>query len=283
MPVEPDQLLPGRVLVLSPHFDDEVLGCGGTLARLSDKQNLHVAYVTDGSASPRLDPSTAQQIDLRALRATESRQAMAELGVPEGNLHFLGIQEGQVAKGLQRLEHSLRALLDGIRPEHVLVPFRYDRHPDHLAVNRITRRLGQREFGFRMLEYFIYYRTRLLPGGDLRTYIHPSLLVQVEIDPVMARKRRALACFRTQVTTFVEGQNRPILSEELIEAFCREPEVFLRPDLLREGDRLFSVPLWYVQLAQTAEWRLKRWKYIAATEIAARHRRFRRQHARSMQ
>lgn len=280
MRVEPDQFLPGRVLVLSPHFDDEVLGCGGTLARLSNKQNLHVAYVTDGSASPRLDPSTADQIDLPKLRATESRNAVAELGVPDGNLHFLWIQEGQVARGMQLLEQSLRALLDEIRPEYVLVPFRFDRHPDHLAVNRVTRRLGQREFGFRMVEYFIYYRTRLLPGGDLRTYIHPRLLVQVEIDRVMAQKRCALACFRTQVTAFVEGQNRPILSQELIDTFCREPEVFLRSDLLTAGDPLFSVPLWYVQLAQTAEWRLKRWKYIAATEIAAQYRRLRREHAR---
>lgn len=36
----------GRVLILSPHMDDEVLGCGGLMAQI-DPMNLHVHYMTD--------------------------------------------------------------------------------------------------------------------------------------------------------------------------------------------------------------------------------------------
>ena len=41
----------GRVLVVAPHPDDESLGCGGTIARLTGQSGtVQIAMVTDGRA-----------------------------------------------------------------------------------------------------------------------------------------------------------------------------------------------------------------------------------------
>jgi N-acetylglucosamine malate deacetylase 1 len=67
----------------------------------------------------------------------ESVEAMKLLGVPEQNLHFLCLPEAQLKKhrsGWGTLLERLRPL----RPQIVFVPFRYDRHPDHLAVHHVV-------------------------------------------------------------------------------------------------------------------------------------------------
>src|SRR5690606_13829223 len=45
-----DKIFPKRVVVFSPHPDDDVISRGGTLIRLADqKHEVHVAYQTSGN------------------------------------------------------------------------------------------------------------------------------------------------------------------------------------------------------------------------------------------
>jgi LmbE family N-acetylglucosaminyl deacetylase len=94
------------------------------------------------------------------------------------------------------------------------MPFRFDRHPDHLAVNHAV--IGAQRQGLvapaRLYEYFVYYRWRLLPGRDLRRYIHPHHLLAVDTEVVSRQKRQALDCYASQTTLFSPWQTRPILT-----------------------------------------------------------------------
>ena len=46
----------GKILVFAPHPDDEILGCGGTLALLRQKGcSIKVIFVTDGSGAGSLE------------------------------------------------------------------------------------------------------------------------------------------------------------------------------------------------------------------------------------
>ncbi|MCH2105723.1 MAG: PIG-L family deacetylase, partial [Planctomycetes bacterium] len=45
-----EELPRGRVLVIAPHADDEVLGCGGTLTRHIERgDEVEVLVLTDGA------------------------------------------------------------------------------------------------------------------------------------------------------------------------------------------------------------------------------------------
>jgi LmbE family N-acetylglucosaminyl deacetylase len=260
----------GTVLIVAPHMDDEVLACGGLIARLPDKQRIHILYATDGAKSPAplLPWVDKASDDLRAVRKRESIAAVGLLGVPSDNLRFLDLPESQLSRRGSEFERQVLEHLAQLRPDHVLVPFRYDRHPDHLAVNRaVTAAYLAGAYDGSLTEYFVYYRWRLLPGGDLRRYVRPDELVSVDIRSVAGRKREALACFASQTTRYYAWQTRPILTSGLLDEECRGPEVYLRFDASRAGAAVFTRAAPWIRIAHRLEPKLQKCKYYAKATV----------------
>lgn len=263
--VNPSAQFPGRIVLVIPHMDDEVLACGGLLARLPHKERIQLIYATDGRRSPApIFPGRDRvSADLGEVRVAESMAAMRALGVPPENLHFLRLPEAELARQRTALEAGLRRLLAAAQPDFIFIPFRYDRHPDHLVINHVvTQGCQQGWITAQLLEYFVYYRWRLLPRRDVRVYIEPRHLLQVEIASVADKKRAALDLFRTQVTHYYPWQTRPILTARLLDEECRQPEVFLwhAPDV--RGPAVFRGATHWLRLVHRLEPVLQRWKYL---------------------
>ncbi|MGH7572002.1 MAG: PIG-L deacetylase family protein [Gemmatimonadota bacterium] len=253
--VDPAGRLPGTVAVLAPHMDDELLACGGTLAALPSRSRVHVVWATDGSRSPApAAPWRRPPAGLAQVREREAREALGVLGVPQGNLHFLRLPDGRLHRHAAELDRTLAPLLDAIGPDHLLAPFRYDRHPDHLAVQRAaTAWVAGRDGRTELLEYFVYTASRLLPRGDIRSYIRPGLLLGVDITGWSATKRMALERYRSQTTRAYDFQLRPNLTPALLDQVCREPELFLPYSPSMPGPAVFTGPVAYIRLAHRIE------------------------------
>jgi LmbE family N-acetylglucosaminyl deacetylase len=260
--VDPDEVFGGVVLITVPHMDDEALACGGTIARLSGRHRIHLVYATDGTQAPEpvLPWLDAVSPDLGAIRRRESIAAMARLGVPESNLHFLDLPERRLERHQTRLDACIAAAVRRIQPDHILTPFRYDRHRDHIALNRAaTGALGERP-GVMLTEYFVYHHWRLLPKRDVRQYIRPGEMFQVNIAGATAAKRAALECFTSQTTRFYPWQARPNLTPALLDAVSREPELFLRYRPSLPDASVLEGPVTWIRVAHRLESPLKRLK-----------------------
>jgi LmbE family N-acetylglucosaminyl deacetylase len=73
------------ILILAAHPDDEVLGCGGTIAKLADQgASIHVAFLADGVFS-RAGHLKARQDELQSRRAA-AQKACGILGVTSVSL-----------------------------------------------------------------------------------------------------------------------------------------------------------------------------------------------------
>lgn len=114
-----------KVLVFSPHPDDESLGCGGTLARLASICQVKAVLVTDGSGAGGLPDGAA------AIRQAEFVRALAVLGVTD--TLQLGQPDGAF-KGGSRLKKQVQALLDAYQPDWVFLPSPLDYHRDHVGI-----------------------------------------------------------------------------------------------------------------------------------------------------
>jgi LmbE family N-acetylglucosaminyl deacetylase len=262
-------LLTGKIVIVAPHMDDEALACGGLIAKLPDKDRVHIIYATDGMKSPApiLPGRDKISTDLGKTRMQESIQAMKLLGIPEHNLHFLCLPEAQLKKHISSLRSLLSDKIRRIAPKQIFVPFRYDRHPDHLAVNHaIVSDLWQSDGQPQLIEYFVYYRWRLMPKRDIRRYIQPQFLFKLQISDVAGQKRQALDCFTSQTTIYYSWQTRPILTSILLDEECQNPEFFLISNGFWAGAAVFSNSVLWIRLAHRLEPFLQRWKYrVGAT------------------
>jgi LmbE family N-acetylglucosaminyl deacetylase len=249
---------PGTVAVVAPHQDDETIGCGGLIALLATERPVHVVFVTDGSRSP-VPAGAPADPGLVATREDEARAASGLLGVPAACVHFLRLPDGDLVARKQEYGHALASVLHRFAPATVLVPFRLDWHPDHIATyHMVAEAHAAGRIPGALVEYFVYTQRRLLPGGDVRECLAPEHTWRVDISSVAATKREALECYRSQVTRFFDWQNRAILSDDVLRRACDGPEVFL-PSTPRLPTRAL-VPSAWLSAATGLEPRLKRVK-----------------------
>jgi len=124
------ETFPKRVVVFSPHPDDDVISMGGTFIRLCDQgHDVHVAYQTSGNIAV-WDESALRHVDF----VTEFAQAFPQLGKEfadrlEQNIEqFIAKkQAGQVdspelqrVKGLiRRTEARAAARYSGVKPDRI--------------------------------------------------------------------------------------------------------------------------------------------------------------------
>lgn len=169
----------GRIAVLAPHMDDEVLGCGGTLVRHATAgAEVSVVFLTDGRRG-----GTGDWQSIVEVRKAEAHRACQALGV--NNVHFLDAHDGCL-KDDSTVHTRLRRLLETERPNIVYLPSFLENHVDHRAVGEILiSAAGGYRHDFECRSYEVW--TPLFPNAV------------VEIDSVLEVKMRALRCYESQL------------------------------------------------------------------------------------
>jgi LmbE family N-acetylglucosaminyl deacetylase len=138
--------LGSRAVIIAPHPDDEVLGCGGIMQLLAAAgRPLQLISVTDGSAShPGSQRWTVERLSV--VRPQESAEALRRLGLPMHSLKWLrgGFTDTQVAAQETELSEFIAGYLHA--SDVVFTTWRQDGHSDHEAVGRASveaaRRVG---------------------------------------------------------------------------------------------------------------------------------------------
>ena len=127
-----------RILAISPHSDDEAIGAGGLLWAHRDAAEIHIVLLTDGAiygyvpeAGQTPEQAKAELVALRKRELMQTAEALKAksltcLDFPDRGMV---VNEATVAK--------LRAVLDTVHPDVVILPWFLDNHPDHQAANRL--------------------------------------------------------------------------------------------------------------------------------------------------
>lgn len=180
-----------RALVLAPHPDDEVLGCGGAMARIaSGGGHVEVAVVTRGQP-PRFDPVQADEVRAEAL------EAHALLGVKQ--THFLDLPAAELdCIPRADLNQAIAGVLAKAQPDTLFVPFVGDLHFDHGLVFEaalVAARPRGDAYPLRILAYETVSETNW-SAPTLAPAFHPNIFI--DISDHLEAKLNAFECFRSQ-------------------------------------------------------------------------------------
>jgi LmbE family N-acetylglucosaminyl deacetylase len=262
-------LIRGSALVLSPHADDETIGCGLLLAQMArGGHSTSVALGTDGgggwySATPRPTPEGIVEI-----RHGEWHRALDALEVPKQGRFEFGFTDGTLSDHEEEVAQRIGDLLRSLSPSQIFVTAPHDPHPDHRALSRATRLavidvygagIGSDPYGERevvpgdqqngsppeVYTYRVYPQEGLWPDGHPAGATLPMTLVQFARSVLGLIRRRPLILradrFRSDKTAAVEAyeSQRGLLDGELRYVWRTGTELYrpmnLRSDLGSSG------------------------------------------------
>ncbi|MFA6030769.1 MAG: PIG-L deacetylase family protein [Elusimicrobiota bacterium] len=125
-----------RVLVVAAHPDDEVLGCGGTIARrCAEGAEVRILLLGEGPFSRR-GPRPGKK-SLESVRA-QARRAAAALGA--ARVDFLGLPDNQFdAVPRLRIIQAIERAVERFRPETILTHSTADLNIDHRIAAEAVR------------------------------------------------------------------------------------------------------------------------------------------------
>ena len=194
-----------RALVVAPHPDDEVLGCGGTMARMVDAgAEVEVVIVTRGRA-PRFAESFVDQV------RAEIHDAHARLGV--GRTHFLDLPAAEL-DGVPHadLNSALADVIHAVVPDTVFLPFVGDIHLDHQLIF-LAGMVAARPNGAHAPRRLLAYETQSETNWNA-PYISPGFVPNlfVDIEATLSRKLDAMCAYASQLREFPDERSLDALS-----------------------------------------------------------------------
>jgi LmbE family N-acetylglucosaminyl deacetylase len=182
----------GRTLVIAPHPDDEVLGAGGTMAKLSESgQEVFVAVVTKGKPP-------AYRVESVARVRAEAKSAHDLLGVKETFWLDQPAAELPEVRNVV-LNGAIGEVVQRLAPQTILVPFPGDIHVDHQLVFQsvlVASRPHQATYPKTILAYETLSETNWNAP-----YITPPFVpnVYLDISNYLERKIAAMRKFSSQL------------------------------------------------------------------------------------
>jgi LmbE family N-acetylglucosaminyl deacetylase len=217
-----------RVLIIAPHPDDEVLGCGGVISSLKEVGLwVGVLFITKGEKG-FLNP---------AVRMEEALAVKKLLGYDI--VEFWDYPDGNTRDYKKNVKESLKSFLLKEEVDLALCPAVYDFHPDHKTLGEVCFELHEELYPKRFAFYSVY--TNLLGNFNVNVSKHIQKLKEClnlykssikevpEIIEASLIYRKFNACILRRKESYFESylllkrdwNSREFVSYVLGEAFAR--------------------------------------------------------------
>ncbi len=218
-----------KVLVVAAHPDDEVLGCGGTMARLTQEGcEVHIAILGEGITSRHAQGSEA---DARQLSGLHKRvhEAAAKVGAKDVVLFKLPDNRLDTVPLLD-LVKLVEELIQKLQPEVIYTHHAGDLNIDHGLVHRAVLTATRPLAGQSVREIYAFEvpSSTEWAFSQVQPVFRPNVFV--DVSRTLEAKIAGLACYDSETRPFPHPRSpealRAIAARWGSVAGCQAAEAF---------------------------------------------------------
>ncbi len=188
------------ILVIAPHPDDEVLGCGGVIKKFAlSNHEIYVLIMSRGKKGlypeERIMNVRREALDAHKILGVKKTIFM---DFPAPELDTISISE---------LSSAIYDVILGIKPQTVFLPHRGDIHHDHKAVfnaGLVATRPMIKGFVKRIYSYETLSETEWAAPFSDDSFIPDNF---INISGVFSYKLEAMNCYRSQLRDFPSSRS----------------------------------------------------------------------------
>ena len=189
--------MPGPFLIISPHPDDETLGCAVAIMRAREAgKQVFVIVITNGAAASQPPILTPEK--LISERRNETEQACSILGVAREDIVFLSFSDGNALEQVNDITSELQKYIQRLKPEEIFSPYGDDDHGDHKAIAAAVDVLVNNGIiTVPVYEYPLWF----WPWRAQKNAVNPFRLARLRIIStagMIERKKKALMAYKSQ-------------------------------------------------------------------------------------
>lgn len=209
-----------RILVISPHFDDETIAAGGYLQRAGkNKAAVEIVVITDGNRR-----------GVGVERKQEFVQVAKSLGVAEDQLKFLNLPEFYLKERVNQsdLSNNFQTQIDNFKPTVIIYPDSYDQNPDHKYIAETLNNLLSKRTDLYAYTYLVHWKYFPQPVGlHVEKHLAPPIKLldfshnwqKFDLTPTEEnQKLSSLEIYKSQL--------RYLLLHDLLVSMVRQNELF---------------------------------------------------------
>ena len=200
-----------KVLVIAAHPDDEVLGMGGTIAKLvKDGNVVDVLIVTDGSSAQYRDSD--HLVEIIQAKKKETRNCANVVGIRDIYYGELPDMKLDTTPHI-RINQVIEDVIDKVQAETVFTHFWGDVNCDHQNVYKSTLVAVRPLMGQVVKELYCYRvpsSTEWTPNKADTMFMPNSF---VDIKDFAEQKYKAFACYSTELRDYPHPRSVQYLRE----------------------------------------------------------------------
>lgn len=187
-----------KILVVAPHPDDEVLGCGGSISRFSSEgADVHTVIITMGTKE-FYPQKMIDNIQKEAFIAKD-KLGYSKLHILEG---FLPAKLDTYPQSI--LNEALDNLIQKIKPHILFLPHRGDLHKDHQIVHDSTLVAARPHNRGHMPSQIFSYETLSETEWGIASFT-PNVFI--DISTYLENKILAMKCYKSQLMEFPHSRS----------------------------------------------------------------------------